>query len=412
MSSAPSTSSAASAPTTRSRTLLFISYRDSSARSSRFARTAHYDDAHDEREGLIDAGPGHISLDVQLPPKWYVVDLAEQVEDILAGTQAKISALDRLHAKHVLPGFTDRTTEEREIEAATSEITKDFRHCQSLIQRILSDAAHAFPPASLDAQRHQALAAKNVQRGLAAKVQDLSAAFRKKQRVYMEKLQGHAIKNQDLLIASGVTSLKGSEGLSAVDDDVEAASRTGQYTSQQLLEPDLDLRARDRELTEIAKSIGTLAELFKDLSALVIDQGTLLDSVEYNIEQTATHVSEAAKELEVATRYQKNTGKRKCIFLLLLIIFGLVVVLIFKPRSHGAVAAPIASLAPTPAPSDLPSPSSSSSFEQQPPLAPRARPGPHPNSILDANLNPPIAPARHRLPEARHGLRARRRAPR
>ena len=82
-----------------------------------------------------------------------------------------------------------------------------------------------------------------------------------------------------------------------------AQSRTGQYTSQQLLEPDLDLRARDRELTEIAKSIGTLAELFKDLSALVIDQGTLLDSVEYNIEQTATHVSEAAKELEVATRY-------------------------------------------------------------------------------------------------------------
>ena len=72
MSSAPSTSSAASAPTTRSRTLLFISYRDSSARSSRFARTAHYDDAHDEREGLIDSGPGHISLDVQLPPKWYV----------------------------------------------------------------------------------------------------------------------------------------------------------------------------------------------------------------------------------------------------------------------------------------------------------------------------------------------------
>ena len=33
-------------------------------------------------------------------------------------------------------------------------------------------------------------------------------------------------------------------------------------------------------------------------------------------------------------RYQKNTGKRKCIFLLALVIFGLVVVLIFKPRRH------------------------------------------------------------------------------
>jgi syntaxin 16 len=74
-----------------------------------------------------------------------------------------------------------------------------------------------------------------------------------------------------------------------------------QLVDQQLLEP--DLRARDRELTEIAKSIATLAELFKDLSSLVIDQGTLLDSVEYNIEQTAVHMNEAVKELDVATRF-------------------------------------------------------------------------------------------------------------
>jgi len=111
-----------------------------------------------------------------------------------------------------------------------------------------------------------------------------------------------------------------------------------------------DIHLRDRELTEIANSIASLAELFKDLSVLVIDQGTLLDSVEYNIEQAAVHVTEAVKELNIATRfvafhpascsdelnqpdrYQKNTGRRKIIFLLLLIIFGLIVVLIFKPR--------------------------------------------------------------------------------
>jgi len=95
---------------------------------------------------------------------------------------------------------------------------------------------------------------------------------------------------------------------------------------------------------------------------MVIDQGTLLDSVEYNIEQTAVQVSQAVKELDVATRcvfsdviftsnppdhaaylalllmfrYQKNTGRRSCILLLLLIIFGLIIVLIFKPRRHSS----------------------------------------------------------------------------
>jgi len=119
-----------------------------------------------------------------------------------------------------------------------------------------------------------------------------------------------------------VTSLKGSDALTAVDEDIEAAVRVpphffstrshvltlrschvqshSQLLDQQLLEP--NLRARDRELTEIAKSIATLAELFKDLSSLVIDQGTLLDSVEYNIEQTAVNMSGAVKELQIATR--------------------------------------------------------------------------------------------------------------
>ena len=64
----------------------------------------------------------------------------------------------------------------------------------------------------------------------------------------------------------------------------------------------MDLRRRDRELTEIAKSISQLAELFRELSALVIDQGTLLDSVEYNIEQTAVHMEDAVRELNTATR--------------------------------------------------------------------------------------------------------------
>ncbi|KAJ3480228.1 hypothetical protein NLI96_g8498 [Meripilus lineatus] len=299
-----SSTSSSFSPTTRSRTLLFISYRDSRASSSRFKRgsraVSHYDpqaNEGDEQDRLISSDAGHVSIDAEIPPKW--VDLSDQVEDILTGTRAKMAALDKLHAKHVLPGFTDRSAEEREIEAATTEITK----------RIGSIPDHAFPPGS---SHHETLAAKNVQRGLAAKVQELSATFRKKQRVYMEKLQGHAIKNQDLLLASGTISLKGSEGLSAVDEDVEAATASRSQTmDQELLAPDFDIRQRDRELTEIAKSIASLAELFKDLSVLVIDQGTLLDSIEYNIEQTAVQMSEAVKELDMATRCAVVLRKRE-----------------------------------------------------------------------------------------------------
>ncbi|KAL5528472.1 TLG2 [Sanghuangporus sanghuang] len=371
---------AASAPTTRSRTLLFLSYRDSTARSST-TRTnpflPHSDAFHDdddEHQQLIshsDSEPGHVALDVTstLPPRW--VDISDQVHDILAATQQKISVLERLHAKHVLPGFADRSAEEREIEAVTTDITRDFRRCQSLIQSIpaLCDQQqqqqqqhrHSFPPRSqtqAQQSRHEKLAAQNVQRALAAKVQELSASFRKKQRVYLETLQGHAIKNQDLLVASGALTLKGPEGMSDVDEDMRIASQNQNQSSflqqpqlqeqeQAQAQEDIDatVLTRTREISEIAKSISSLAELFKDLQTLVIDQGTLLDSVEYNIEQTSVEMQSAVSELKFAEGYQRNTGRRKCILLLLLICFGLVVVLIFKPKRHAARTAP----APSPA---------------------------------------------------------------
>jgi hypothetical protein len=74
----PMSSSTTFIPTTRSRTLLFISYRDSSARAPPTSRSSgrQYQDAYhtnDENEGLIDhQGTPHISLDVELPPKWFV----------------------------------------------------------------------------------------------------------------------------------------------------------------------------------------------------------------------------------------------------------------------------------------------------------------------------------------------------
>lgn len=124
-----------------------------------------------------------------------------------------VLTLEKLHSRHVLPGFADRSQEEREIEVITTEITrvsllpimfrfetlffdlepitisqkrkiKDFRICQSLVQKV-TGPVHVFPP-NPKSSHHETLAGKNVQRGLAAKIQDLSATFRKKQRVYME----------------------------------------------------------------------------------------------------------------------------------------------------------------------------------------------------------------------------------
>ncbi len=54
---------------------------------------------------------------------------------------------------------------------------------------------------------------------------------------------------------------------------------------------------RDQDIKQIVKSITELAAIFKELSTLVIEQGTILDSIEYNIETVSHNVDEGVKQL-------------------------------------------------------------------------------------------------------------------
>jgi len=63
---------------------------------------------------------------------------------------------------------------------------------------------------------------------------------------------------------------------------------------------------RDEEITRIAKSIEELAQIFNELAVLVIDQGTILDRIDYNMETAVEHAKEGVVQLEKAEENQKN----------------------------------------------------------------------------------------------------------
>jgi syntaxin 16 len=109
-----------------------------------------------------------------------------------------------------------------------------------------------------------------------------------------------------------------------------------QTTAQRLLHSnDAVILQREREIEDIAQGIIELSDLFRDLQTMVIDQGTMLDRIDYNVERMATDVKAAEKELNVASGYQRKTTKRKLILLLLLLIVGAVILLVLKPKFKG-----------------------------------------------------------------------------
>lgn len=91
---------------------------------------------------------------------------------------------------------------------------------------------------------------------------------------------------------------------------------------------------REREINDIASGILELADIFKELQAMIIDQGTMLDRIDYNVETMLTHVKGADKELKVATGYQKKAGRRKIMLLLILLVVGMFILLLLKPKGR------------------------------------------------------------------------------
>ena len=110
---------------------------------------------------------------------------------------------------------------------------------------------------------------------------------------------------------------------------------------------DTMIAQREREIEDIAQGIIELANIFQELQTMVIDQGSMLDRIDYNVERMGTDVKAADKELTVATGYQKRTTKRRIILLLLLVVVALFILLMLKPRRRSE---PVPAPAPPPEP--------------------------------------------------------------
>ena len=90
------------------------------------------------------------------------------------------------------------------------------------------------------------------------------------------------------------------------------------------------LKKRDNELNQLLNSVNDLAGIFKDMQVLVMEQGSILDRIDYNIDIASTNVVKGKNSLIKANDYHKNNCFRNIIIVLLVCIFIEAFMLIFK----------------------------------------------------------------------------------
>lgn len=283
-----------------------------------------------------------------LPPDW--VNDVDAVNAAISDIHRLMSELQSMHASRIGTVFgRDLDTMERQIERKTTDITTTFRKAERSLKKVGASTRMA--------GGEESTVGANVQRSLAMQLQELSSDFRQKQRKYLADVKAQK--------SGGLVESEAVFGINLEDDGTLQNNNDYSFGgSQQMSVVDdltAEIQSRDKEISAIAKNIEELGAIFKELAVvshtsllyffqlscsschllkcsnysslqLVIDQGTILDRIDYNMEAVVEHTKTGIQQLEKAEKSQKSARPMKCIICLLCTIMILLLILVVKHR--------------------------------------------------------------------------------
>lgn len=265
-----------------------------------------------------------------------------------------MTELEELHKKLLRPNFIEKSNDEVHMEQLGMEISKLIGTAHRNIMVIKS---HQLTTSS----NLERKLIDNVVRGLIVILQNQTATFRNEQNAYLKQINSLQEYTNEFFDSLNFNGSSNDESISKTSvetfdnflkpatssynpsqlDDLNNDERLDEYfqikpnqkmNQRQLLQFEIDntktMEIREKEVMSIVKSIVDLNQVFKDLSHMVEEQGTILDRIDYNVEATQTRVYEGYKQLQKAERYQRANRKMYCIFILSIMTLFMIILLI------------------------------------------------------------------------------------
>lgn len=165
---------------------------------------------------------------------------------------------------------------------------------------------------------------ENISQFLLSELNSFSKKFKVNQQLYSEKCKELISDENDEAYEMNDISTANSE----LNDNENNKKDDQNFLMTK--EPDLILQSRENELNEIVRGVSNLQEMFKDLQIIVIEQGTILDRIDYNIEVGLDNVSKGKKKIVKANDKHKSSCFRNVILFLQICIFVEAMLLLFK----------------------------------------------------------------------------------
>lgn len=286
-------------------------------------------------------------------PDW--AHLVENAKVNCEKVVSKINEIEGLHRKLLRPDFVEQNDNQNKIDSLGEEISKLISIAHKNILNIRSYQSHS---------RMERKLISNCTLALIVLLQNQTASFRNEQNSYLKQINSleeytneffDSLNFSNDCINEQTRTEQTNSTVETFDNFLKPTSSTfnqshlddlhnderldeyfqikpNQVGQKQLLQFEIEntklMQRREKEVMGIVKSIMDLNLIYKDLSQMVEEQGTIVDRIDYNVESTQTRVYEGYKQLEKAERYQRANRKMYCIFLLSLATLFMIILLI------------------------------------------------------------------------------------
>ena len=248
-------------------------------------------------------------------PKY--MELYEQCNNLLKDFEIEFNKLKEEQQKRIVPNFNEAESKliNQNIQMISEKITQKFKKCKYLTKELKALITNSDVDDNVKINMYQGLLNR-----LAQTTRDLQI----NEELYLQKFQ--ELNSFDESLFSNNNNIINTNYYDSIE-----TIQTQNFLSISNTAKKLDLgKERNKELDQMITTINDLKKLYEEVSNMIIYHGTILDRIDYNIYQSRYHVRKGNKELEEAHERLKSGCIRRLNQILIIAIFIMSILIIFK----------------------------------------------------------------------------------
>jgi syntaxin 16 len=237
---------------------------------------SHSNSSDNGAESLLDGMPKsdnkveiEMTTELKSAPDWF--KLFEQIYEEEANISRRMADLKSSQEARLRPSFEESEIAklDKTLKELRLELSNGLKNAEGKIKELQNYSI----PSENSAYLH---IKDNMKSMLANKLQKLTAELRKCTKEHLEKR-----KHLD----------------PSAREEAKQVKQVDPTNVQEMVRIEAQTQYKDEEINQLVRSMNDIANIFKELSVIVIEQGNILDRIDYNLEATLTNVQKGNKQL-------------------------------------------------------------------------------------------------------------------